>query len=212
MKSLAPSTQRTGHPKCRQLMLKAMNSLSLMRRSHAAVLAVMPDPGSGDGSVNATWTVWPMRKESTLPTSRHWGRAGRTIGATRKPTTGTPARAAIAAAQAMLSREKNRRRVILWASHGLPPIVTSTRWCMLFPPTSRDGADPQRQSADEQDEAADRHDGRRRDAPKDHRDADGKQEWRVGRLNRRRGLRRCGQWLVWANHRDPSGATTRSGA
>src|SRR2546423_11269456 len=120
-----------------------------------------------------------MRKEPTIPTPRHSARAGRTIGAKIRPITGSAASAAIAAAQAMLTRERNRRRSMLRESHGLPSIVISARWCMLFPPAVRDGADPQRQAPDEQDKAADRHDRRRRDAPENHGDAQCQQEWRV---------------------------------
>src|SRR6266850_186587 len=172
MKSFAPSTQRTGQPRCRQLMLKAMNSLSLTRRSQAAVFAVMPDQGSGEGSVNSTLIVSPKPKESTVPTLRHWAFAGRSIGAMRKPTTGTPTRAAIAAAQAALTREKNRRRLISSDAHGLPLRVMSTCLSMLLSPALSNLADPQPQPADEEDKASGGHDRRSHNPPENHGDAE----------------------------------------
>src|SRR5258706_1277931 len=171
MKSFAPSTHRTGHPKCRQLMLKAMNSLSLTRRSQAAVFAVMPDQGSGEGSVNSTLTVSTMPKDSNFPTPRHWAFAGRRIGAMRNPTTGRPTRAPMAAAQAALRRVKNRRRLISSDAHGFPLKVILTCVSMLFSPALSNLADPSPQPADEDDKAAGGHDRRSHDAPKNHGDA-----------------------------------------
>src|SRR5437879_3711167 len=91
-------------------MLKARNSLVPTRRSQAAVLAVMPDQGSGEGSENSTLTVWPIWKESSAPTGRQRGFAGLTRGPRMKPITGKPARIAMALPARIVMRAKKRRR------------------------------------------------------------------------------------------------------
>src|SRR5438270_11512020 len=184
MKSLAPSTHRTGQPRWRQLMLKAMNWFSPTRRSHAAVFAVIPDQGSGEGSVKSTLTVCPIANASTLPTGRQREGAGRTSGASTNPSTGMPANAPIAPAAATVIRVNTRRREISAFSDGEPFTVIATVVCTLVPPVFCDVANPNPEGPGEACEPAGRHHRRRRQAPKRHRDAQGKQERSVGRLRR----------------------------
>src|SRR5438094_9335694 len=90
MNKSASGSQRTGQPKCVQLTENAMNSVSFVRRSHNALFAVMPAHGSDDGSLTITLTVFPTSKSAMLPTETHLPVVFRKIGATTKPTRGTP--------------------------------------------------------------------------------------------------------------------------
>src|SRR5579871_1681907 len=89
MNNSASASQRTGQPMCVQLTENAINSSALSRRNHAALLAVMPAHGSGDGSEIETSTVFPISNSSTFPTGIHLLGTLRNNGATTKPTIGT---------------------------------------------------------------------------------------------------------------------------
>src|SRR5208282_275302 len=89
MNRFASGSHRTGHPRWVQFIANAMNSLALIRRSHAAVSAVTPAHASGEGSLKLTFTVWPILKLSTLPTDRHTSGNRLTSGPIRNPTIGT---------------------------------------------------------------------------------------------------------------------------
>src|SRR5579859_5609647 len=89
MKSRAPGIQRTGQPKCAQFTENAMNSRSAVRRSHAAVLAVMAAQGSGEASTRLTFVVSPILKSAILPTARQTMGLFCRSGARVKPTIGT---------------------------------------------------------------------------------------------------------------------------
>src|SRR5664279_4704301 len=89
MNRLASFNQRTGQPRCVQVMAKAINSSSLSRRNQAAVLAVTPAQGSGEASSKTTEDVSPILNPSTLPTERHTAGGFRNNGAKMKPINGT---------------------------------------------------------------------------------------------------------------------------
>src|SRR5271168_2188295 len=92
-------------------MLNATNFVSLVRRSQAAVFAVIPDQGNGEGSVNSTFTVSPILNESRLPTALQFCGGRRTSGASTNPITGTPARSVMALPAAAVTNTKNFRRL-----------------------------------------------------------------------------------------------------
>src|SRR6266404_7054936 len=112
MKRLAPSSQRTGHPRCVQLAEKAMKLSSLTRRSQTPLFAVTPAQGSDEGSVTVTATVLPIWKSSGLPSVTHFSGTLRKNGATIKPINGTPTMAVQSPTKAIESFSKNRRRLI----------------------------------------------------------------------------------------------------
>ena len=70
MNKLASASQRTGQPRCVQLMEKAMKVSAFTRRSHAALRAVTPAHGNGEASSYCTAVVSPILKDSTFPTER----------------------------------------------------------------------------------------------------------------------------------------------
>src|SRR6266576_1154344 len=66
MKRSAPSSHRTGQPRCVQLAEKAMKLSSLTRRSQTPLFAVTPAQGSDEGSVTVTATVAVHRPTSAI--------------------------------------------------------------------------------------------------------------------------------------------------
>src|SRR5215469_8355920 len=112
MNSSASGSQRTGQPMWVQLTENAINSSALSRRNHAALFAVMPAHGSGEGSAIGTSTVFPISKSSTLPTGIHSSGTLRNNGATTNPTIGTAIIIVHNPAQAIESPETKVRRDI----------------------------------------------------------------------------------------------------
>src|SRR5438309_10691620 len=112
MKRSAPSSHRTGQPRCVQLAEKAMKLSSLTRRSQTPLFAVTPDHGSDEGSVTVTATVLPISKSSGVPIVTHFSGTFRNKGAMMNPTNGTPTIAVQRPTSAMESFSKNRRRLI----------------------------------------------------------------------------------------------------
>src|SRR6185437_16978344 len=108
MKIRAPGIQRTGQPRCEQFTAKATKSLSPVRRSQAALLAVMPAQGSGDASIRLTLVVSPTLKSASLPTARQAMGTFWKSGPRVNPTIGTP-RAAHPAPSPTLTRARKRR-------------------------------------------------------------------------------------------------------
>src|SRR5436190_2935917 len=112
MKRSAPSSHRTGQPRCVQLAEKAMKLSSVTRRSQTPLFAVTPAQGSDEGSVTVTATVFPIWKSSGLPIVTHSRGTFRKNGATINPTNGTPTIAVHRPTSAIESFSKNRRRLI----------------------------------------------------------------------------------------------------
>src|SRR5207249_5202406 len=112
MKRSAPSSHRTGQPRCVQLAEKAMKLSSLTRRSQTPLFAVTPAQGGDEGSVTVTATVFPIWKSSGLPIVTHSRGIFRKNGATINPTNGTPTIAVHRPTSAMESFSRNRRRLI----------------------------------------------------------------------------------------------------
>src|SRR6266404_6687118 len=112
MKRSAPSSQRTGQPRCVQLAEKAMKLSSLTRRSQMPLFAVTPAHGSDEGSVTVTATVLPIWKSSGLPSVTHFSGTFRKSGATMKPTNGTPTIAVQSPTRPMESFSRKRRLLI----------------------------------------------------------------------------------------------------
>src|ERR1044071_5921262 len=112
MNRSAPSSQRTGQPRCVQLAEKAMKLSSVTRRSHTPLFAVTPAQGSGDGSVTVTATVLPISKSSGLPIATQFSGGFRKKGAMMNPTNGTPTIALQRPINAIESFSKKRRRLI----------------------------------------------------------------------------------------------------
>src|ERR1035437_9437013 len=110
MKRLASLSQRTGQPKCEQLIAKAMKSSAVIRLNQAALLAVTPDQGSGGASWKVTAIVSPTVNCSTLPTERQVAGGLRNSGARTKPTTGAASRTAVALPRTILMPSRNCRR------------------------------------------------------------------------------------------------------
>src|ERR1043165_758174 len=112
MKRSAPSSQRTGQPRCVQLAENAMKLSPLTRRSQTPLFAVTPAQGSDEGSVTVTATVFPIWKSSGLPSVTHFSGTFRKKGATMNPTNGSPTIAPQSPISTMDSFSKNRRRLI----------------------------------------------------------------------------------------------------
>src|SRR6266436_238374 len=104
MKRSAPSSQRTGQPRCVQLAEKAMKLSSLTRRSQMPLFAVTPAHGSDEGSVTVTATV--------LPSVTHFSGTFRKSGATINPINGTPTIAVQSPTRPMESFSRKRRLLI----------------------------------------------------------------------------------------------------
>jgi hypothetical protein len=93
-------------------MAKAMKSRSPVRRSQAAVFAVIPAQGSGDASRNSTEEVSPTLKSPTEPTVRQTSGSLRYNGAKMNPIIGSVTIAAPTPASAKETLPRNIRRVI----------------------------------------------------------------------------------------------------
>src|SRR6266478_2071459 len=104
MKRSAPSSHRTGQPRCVQLAEKAMKLSSLTRRSQIPLFAVTPAHGSDEGSVTVTATG--------LPSVTHSRGTFRKNGATINPTNGTPTIAVQSPTRPMESFSRKRRLLI----------------------------------------------------------------------------------------------------
>src|SRR4030095_12078823 len=112
MNNSAPSSHRTGQPRCVQLAENAMKMPSLTRRSQTALCDVTPAHGNGEGSRTVTATVLPTSKSSVLPIVTHLSGFFRKSGAMMKPTTGSPTIAVQTPTRAIDSFSKNPRRPI----------------------------------------------------------------------------------------------------
>src|SRR5438094_9061154 len=112
MKRSAPSSHRTGQPRCVQLAEKAMKLSSLTRRSQTPLFAVTPAQGSDEGSVAVTATVFPIWKSSGLPIVTHSRGMFRKNGATINPTNGSPT-IAVQSPTRLLESLSRKRRLLL---------------------------------------------------------------------------------------------------
>src|SRR5665213_26594 len=120
MNRLALASQRTGQPRCVQLMENAMNVSAFTRRNHAALRAVTPAHGSGEASSYCTAVVSPILKDSTFPTERQIFSLRSKNGATRKPTAGIARINAPTPPTATLKRAINFRRESSASEAGQP--------------------------------------------------------------------------------------------
>jgi hypothetical protein len=160
MNSPADGCQRTGQPKWLQLTAKAMKSWSAVRRSQAAVLAVIPAQGSGDESRKSTAEVSPTLKSPTVPTVRQTPGSLRNSGAKMNPISGNVTIPAPTPASAKEIFSRNLRRVISsrvgsrhgWEDSGLPSFIENL-------------GDPAAQSDSEQAKPSEQDDPRGDDAP-----------------------------------------------
>src|SRR5580693_8406168 len=107
MNRFALGSQRTGQPRCVQLMEKAMKVSAFTRRSQAALRAVTPAHGKGEASSYFTAVVSPILKDSTLPTERQTSCLRTKNGARIKPAIGTAKIKAPTAPAARLNRARN---------------------------------------------------------------------------------------------------------
>src|SRR5438552_7720722 len=112
MKRSAPSSHRTGQPRCVQLAEKAMKLSSLTRRSQTPLFAVTPAQGSDEGSVTVTATVFPIWKSFGLPIVTHSRGTFRKNGATINPTNGTPT-IAVHRPTRLMERLSRKRRLLI---------------------------------------------------------------------------------------------------
>src|ERR1700721_4282005 len=75
MKSCDSLNQRTGQPRCAQLMAKTVKSLAPevapLRRTYAGTCAVAPSHAFVNGLVKDTRLVWPAAKSYALPSAIH---------------------------------------------------------------------------------------------------------------------------------------------
>src|SRR5665213_2352414 len=110
MNRFASASQRTGQPRCVQLMEKAIKVSAFTRRNHAALRAVTPAHGNGEASSYFTAVVSPILKDSTFPTERQTSCVRLKNGARMKPTVGTARINAPTPPMARLNRARNLRR------------------------------------------------------------------------------------------------------
>lgn len=111
MNNLAPEIHLTGQPRWAQLTEKAVNFSLSSLLSQAAVIAVTPAQGSGEGSSYETFTVSPMLKSLICPTCLQIGSGFLNIGASIDPITGIPTIAAAMLPSVMQSLVKNSLRL-----------------------------------------------------------------------------------------------------
>src|SRR5579864_1842774 len=177
MKRRASGNHRTGQPRCVQFTAKAANSLSPVRRSHAALWAVMPAQGRGDASVRVTTVVSPILKSPSLPTARQTIGTFRRSGARTNPTNGTPS-APHPAPSPTLTRAKKRRLSGEMASEVSGSVVGgSLLWVMA------NLSDPVQEGSAEHGHSDEADEERAHDAPGEERHAKCEQRrcWRLGR-------------------------------
>src|SRR5580704_8363559 len=168
MKMRAPGIQRTGQPRWAQLTENAMNSRSPVRRSHAALLAVIPAHGSGEASTRLTFVVSPSLKSPTLPTVRQtmgpfWSRGARV-----NPTSGTASPPHPVPSPTQTRARKRRRSGDSGAALAASPGESLFR-------VMNDLSDPVKQGVEEQHAADERHHERADEAPREERHRKGEE-------------------------------------
>jgi hypothetical protein len=158
-----------------------MNSRSPVRRSHAALFAVIPAHGSGEASMRLTFVVSPSLKSATLPTTRQTTGTFPTRGPRVKPTSGT-ASAPHPAPSPTQTRARKRRRSGDTAGASAGSMARSSLSCV-----TRDLSDPVEERMKEQGATGKAHHVRADEAPRDERHAEREQRGPGGRRRRRRG-------------------------
>jgi len=192
MNSPGDGCQRTGQPKWLQLMVKAMKSWSEVRRSQAAVFAVIPAQGSGDASRKSTAEVAPTLKAPTGPTVRQTPGSLRKSGAKMNPISGRVIIPAPTPARAKETFSRNLRRVISsrvgsrhgWEGSGLLSFMENF-------------GDPAAQRNREQAKPSEQDDPRGDDAPENKRCAQGHTRGTIGGARKTPGRKRVPLVAKW---------------
>src|SRR5215469_5869442 len=119
MNSCDSANQRTGQPRCAQLIANTLNSPSEVLRTYAGTFADSPSHGSENGFVNVISFVSPGGKSSTLPIAIHCRYSfRRSNGPSRYARTGVAIASATAAFSAIPTFIRNDRRDTRSVSRG----------------------------------------------------------------------------------------------